>query len=57
MAAGEDTSHILSGLTNQLPDRDPEETAEWVESLDALIREQGTRGCRRRYLPYPQRVD
>ena len=42
MAAGEDTSHILSGLTNQLPDRDPEETAEWVESLDSLIREQGT---------------
>ncbi|MCU1433832.1 MAG: 2-oxo-acid dehydrogenase subunit, homodimeric type, partial [Pseudarthrobacter sp.] len=40
VAAGEDTSHILSGLTNQLPDRDPEETAEWVESLDALIREQ-----------------
>ncbi|WP_354248391.1 hypothetical protein, partial [Arthrobacter sp. UYEF20] len=28
VAAGEDTSHILSGLTNQLPDRDPEETAE-----------------------------
>ena len=42
VAAGEDTSHILSGLTNQLPDRDPEETAEWLESLDALIREQGT---------------
>jgi pyruvate dehydrogenase E1 component len=42
VAAGEDTSHILSGLTNQLPDRDPEETAEWVESLDSLIREQGT---------------
>ncbi len=42
MAAGEDTSHILSGLTNQLPDRDPEETAEWRESLDALIQEQGT---------------
>ncbi|MEZ2392223.1 pyruvate dehydrogenase (acetyl-transferring), homodimeric type, partial [bacterium RCC_150] len=42
MAAGEETSHILSGLTAQLPDRDPEETAEWVESLDALIREQGT---------------
>ncbi|MET3773968.1 pyruvate dehydrogenase complex dehydrogenase (E1) component, partial [Arthrobacter nitrophenolicus] len=29
-------------MTNQLPDHDPEETAEWVESLDALIREQGT---------------
>ncbi|MDP9936126.1 hypothetical protein J2T10_000001, partial [Paenarthrobacter nicotinovorans] len=28
MAAGEETSHILSGLTAQLPDRDPEETAE-----------------------------
>ncbi|WP_234748661.1 hypothetical protein, partial [Arthrobacter ramosus] len=37
VAAGEETSHILSGLTSQLPDRDPEETAEWVESLDALI--------------------
>src|SRR5689334_16238377 len=42
VSAGEETSHILSGLTAQLPDRDPEETAEWVESLDALIREQGT---------------
>ncbi|NYE94588.1 pyruvate dehydrogenase E1 component [Psychromicrobium silvestre] len=29
-------------LTNQLPDRDPEETAEWIESLDSLIKEQGT---------------
>ncbi|HEV7169245.1 MAG TPA: pyruvate dehydrogenase (acetyl-transferring), homodimeric type [Micrococcaceae bacterium] len=34
--------HILSGLTDQRPDRDPDETAEWVESLDSLIREQGT---------------
>ncbi|WP_136611333.1 pyruvate dehydrogenase (acetyl-transferring), homodimeric type [Sinomonas albida] len=42
MSVGEETSHILSGLTNQLPDRDPEETAEWIESLDALIEEQGT---------------
>ncbi|MEI2278394.1 pyruvate dehydrogenase (acetyl-transferring), homodimeric type [Paenarthrobacter ilicis] len=42
MAVGEETSHILSGLTAQLPDRDPEETAEWIESLDALIAEQGT---------------
>ncbi|MFI5086532.1 MAG: pyruvate dehydrogenase (acetyl-transferring), homodimeric type, partial [Actinomycetales bacterium] len=42
MAAGEENSHILSGLTNQLPDRDPEETAEWIQSLDALIAEQGT---------------
>ncbi len=42
VAAGEETSHILSGLTAQLPDRDPEETAEWIESLDTLIKEQGT---------------
>ncbi|ALO68439.1 alpha-ketoglutarate dehydrogenase [Arthrobacter alpinus] len=42
MAAGDDNSHILSGLTNQLPDRDPEETAEWLESLDTLIQERGT---------------
>ncbi|WP_394938307.1 pyruvate dehydrogenase (acetyl-transferring), homodimeric type [Psychromicrobium sp. YIM B11713] len=42
MTAGEENSHILSVLTNQLPDRDPEETAEWIESLDSLIKEQGT---------------
>ncbi|MDQ4490742.1 pyruvate dehydrogenase (acetyl-transferring), homodimeric type [Sinomonas sp. ASV486] len=42
MSVGEETSHILSGLTNQLPDRDPDETAEWVESLDSLIEEHGT---------------
>ncbi|MHA7270075.1 hypothetical protein, partial [Arthrobacter sp. HLT1-20] len=42
MAAGDENSHILSGLTNQLPDRDPEETAEWLESLDTLIQERGT---------------
>ncbi|GHG44243.1 pyruvate dehydrogenase E1 component [Sinomonas cellulolyticus] len=42
VSVGEETSHILSGLTNQLPDRDPEETSEWVESLDSLIEEQGT---------------
>ncbi|PYI64057.1 pyruvate dehydrogenase (acetyl-transferring), homodimeric type [Arthrobacter livingstonensis] len=29
-------------MTNQLPDRDPEETAEWLESLDALIGDRGT---------------
>ncbi|MHA7270676.1 hypothetical protein, partial [Arthrobacter sp. HLT1-20] len=38
----DDNSHILSGLTNQLPDRDPEETAEWLESFDALIAERST---------------
>ncbi len=42
MASGDTSSHILSGLTDALPDRDPEETAEWLESLDALIGERGT---------------
>ncbi|MBG0740850.1 pyruvate dehydrogenase (acetyl-transferring), homodimeric type [Paeniglutamicibacter antarcticus] len=42
MAAGEENSHILSELTHRLPDGDPEETAEWIESLDSLIQEQGT---------------
>ncbi|WP_420836151.1 pyruvate dehydrogenase (acetyl-transferring), homodimeric type [Arthrobacter alpinus] len=38
----DDNSHILSGLTNQLPDRDPVETAEWLESLDTLVEACGT---------------
>ncbi|WP_306987200.1 pyruvate dehydrogenase (acetyl-transferring), homodimeric type [Arthrobacter silviterrae] len=42
MLLRDESSHILSGLTNQLPDRDPEETAEWLESLDALIADRGT---------------
>ncbi|MGC2236991.1 MAG: pyruvate dehydrogenase (acetyl-transferring), homodimeric type, partial [Pyrinomonadaceae bacterium] len=42
MSVSEDRTDILSGLTSQLPDRDPEETTEWIESLDELIRSQGT---------------
>ncbi|UNK47414.1 pyruvate dehydrogenase (acetyl-transferring), homodimeric type [Arthrobacter sulfonylureivorans] len=42
MSAGEDTSHILSGLTSQLSDRDPDETAEWIESFDDLVDSRGT---------------
>ncbi|GAA1347296.1 pyruvate dehydrogenase (acetyl-transferring), homodimeric type [Arthrobacter roseus] len=41
MVAVEGTD-ILSALTGQLPDGDPEETAEWIESLDQLIQAQGT---------------
>ena len=39
---------ITDGLPSQLPDTDPAETAEWIESLDAVVNEQG-RG-RARYL-------
>jgi pyruvate dehydrogenase E1 component len=41
-------SLITDGLPNQLPDVDPQETAEWLESLDAVVDEQGRR--RARYL-------
>ena len=42
MSAGEENTHIRSGLTNQLPDRDPEETQEWLESFDQLVEAHGT---------------
>ena len=42
MAGFEDSLDILSGLTLGGVDSDPEETAEWVESLDALIGAAGT---------------
>ncbi|MBX6390213.1 MAG: pyruvate dehydrogenase (acetyl-transferring), homodimeric type [Frankia sp.] len=34
-------SVITDGLPSQLPDVDPSETSEWLESLDAVIDEQG----------------
>ncbi|RJN31095.1 pyruvate dehydrogenase (acetyl-transferring), homodimeric type [Nesterenkonia natronophila] len=42
MSAGEETSHIRSGLIDQLPDMDPEETGEWIDSLDQLVEAHGT---------------
>ncbi|MFB9376269.1 pyruvate dehydrogenase (acetyl-transferring), homodimeric type [Kineococcus gynurae] len=39
---------ILNGLPSQLPDIDPEETAEWLASLDAVVGERGS--TRARYL-------
>jgi pyruvate dehydrogenase E1 component len=49
VASGRDRLTVISdGLPSQLPDIDPSETAEWLESLDAVVREQG-RG-RARYL-------
>jgi pyruvate dehydrogenase E1 component len=34
-------SVITDGLPSQIPDVDPAETAEWLESLDAVVTEQG----------------
>jgi len=48
VVAREDTGPILNGLPSRLPDIDPEETREWLESLDELIEGRG-RG-RARYL-------
>src|SRR6201995_2995474 len=37
---------ISDGLPSQLPDIDPEETNEWVESLDGVIDERGAKRAR-----------
>jgi pyruvate dehydrogenase E1 component len=48
VAAREDAGPILNGLPSQLPDIDPEETAEWLASLDGAVDERGRE--RARYL-------
>ncbi|QJC21647.1 pyruvate dehydrogenase (acetyl-transferring), homodimeric type [Arcanobacterium buesumense] len=42
------TRPLLNGLYNRIPDIDPEETREWIESLEGLIDDKG--GPRTRYL-------
>ncbi|WP_229402579.1 pyruvate dehydrogenase (acetyl-transferring), homodimeric type [Micromonospora okii] len=37
---------ITAGLPSQLPDIDPEETGEWIDSLDGVIDERGTKRAR-----------
>jgi pyruvate dehydrogenase E1 component len=34
-------SIISDGLPSQLPDTDPDETREWVESFDSVVRSRG----------------
>ncbi|GAA3617035.1 pyruvate dehydrogenase (acetyl-transferring), homodimeric type [Marihabitans asiaticum] len=49
MTAGDDRlkdGPILNGIPANLPDIDPDETQEWVESLDALVDESGRRRAR-----------
>ena len=48
MSRREEAGPILNGLPTNLPDIDPEETAEWLESLDAVAETSGRR--RARYL-------
>ncbi|PBC82207.1 pyruvate dehydrogenase E1 component [Streptomyces sp. 2224.1] len=49
MASGSDRNPIIiGGLPSQVPDFDPEETQEWLDSLDAAVDERGRE--RARYL-------
>ncbi|WP_372492085.1 pyruvate dehydrogenase (acetyl-transferring), homodimeric type [Kineosporia corallincola] len=48
MVGRDSSGPILNGLPSRLPDIDPEETAEWLASLDAAIDDQGRQ--RARYL-------
>ncbi|MEP6665231.1 MAG: pyruvate dehydrogenase (acetyl-transferring), homodimeric type, partial [Nocardioidaceae bacterium] len=49
MASASDRPPVIhEGLPTQLPDIDPEETQEWLDSLDALLKEKGR--TRARYL-------
>jgi pyruvate dehydrogenase E1 component len=48
VAARDTTGPLINGLLSQVPDIDPEETSEWVESFDGLVDERG--GPRARYV-------
>ncbi|MDM7831493.1 pyruvate dehydrogenase (acetyl-transferring), homodimeric type [Cellulomonas edaphi] len=48
MASIDETGPLIGGLLSQVPDIDPGETGEWVESLDGLIDDRG--GPRARYV-------
>ncbi|ROS73702.1 pyruvate dehydrogenase (acetyl-transferring), homodimeric type [Cellulomonas sp. PhB143] len=48
MASIDETGPLINGLLSQVPDIDPSETSEWVESLDGLIDDRG--GPRARYV-------
>ena len=41
-----DVGPIINGLPTNLPDSDVEETAEWLESLDAVIEHGGRNRAR-----------
>ncbi|WP_129336226.1 pyruvate dehydrogenase (acetyl-transferring), homodimeric type [Cellulomonas endophytica] len=48
MAPIDETGPLIGGLLSQVPDIDPDETQEWLDSLDGLIGEKG--GPRARYI-------
>jgi pyruvate dehydrogenase E1 component len=48
VVASETTGPLINGLLSQVPDIDPEETGEWLESFDGLVDDRG--GPRARYV-------
>ncbi len=56
MAAREESGPILNGLPSHLPDIDPEETSEWLESLDGAVDERGRQRARYLMLAMLQRA-
>ena len=48
MASFDETGPLINGLLSAVPDIDPEETSEWVESFDGLLDDKG--GPRARYV-------
>nr|WP_210736863.1 pyruvate dehydrogenase (acetyl-transferring), homodimeric type [Cellulomonas hominis] len=48
VASKDERGPLINGLLSQVPDVDPEETSEWVESIDGLIDDKG--GPRARYV-------
>ena len=48
VAASDTTGPLINGLLSQVPDIDPEETGEWLESFDGLVDDRG--GPRARYV-------
>ncbi len=56
MAARDEAGPILNGLPSQLPDIDPEETREWLASLDAAVDDRGRQRARYLMLALLQRA-
>jgi pyruvate dehydrogenase E1 component len=56
VAGREEAGPILNGMPSQLPDIDPEETAEWRDSLDGMVDERGRQRARYLMLSLLQRA-
>ena len=56
MAGHQDAGPIINGLPSQLPDIDPDETVEWLASLDAAVDERGKERARYLMLALLQRA-